>query len=175
MTGAEIEEALKTLTIVVDTREQMTPKAVKRFESFGYPYERQKLDFGDYSAFVTLDDGAEVSLVNKINIERKMSIDELAMCFGRERGRFEREFERMKAAGGHLYLLTEGFTWEKIERHQYRSRMNPASLLASMTAWMARYRIQFIQCTASTSGWLIGEILKREIKEVLTDYEPDND
>ena len=37
-------------------------------------------------------------------IERKMSLEELAMCFGRGRDRFEREFQRARDAGAKIYI-----------------------------------------------------------------------
>ena len=50
---------------------------------------------------------------------------------------------------------------------KYRSKMNPKSFVASITAWLARYRCQVIFCKAETTGVLIHEILYRELKEVL--------
>lgn len=174
MTGAEIEAALEKMTIIVDTREQMTDSALRRFGTFGYPFLREKLNFGDYSAFVTLDDDTVISLANKVNIERKMNIDELAMCFGRERDRFEREFERMRASGGRMYLLVEGYTPEKVYKHRYKSKMHPNSIIGSLLAWQARYHIQFMTCDSMTSGLIIGQILKYEMREELMRYADGN-
>ena len=44
----EVTEALSTFRILVDTREQATPKAIERYEAFGVPYERTTLSYGDY-------------------------------------------------------------------------------------------------------------------------------
>ena len=49
----------------------------------------------------------------------------------------------------------------------YRSRMDPHALLASMTAWLARYRCQVLFCQPETTGALLREILYREAKERL--------
>ena len=46
----EVEKALDSITLLVDTREQMTDRLKDRLELAGLPYERQKLDYGDYSA-----------------------------------------------------------------------------------------------------------------------------
>lgn len=166
MDNFEIDKTMETLTIAVDTREQNTALSRLRCKSFGYPYTRQKLDFGDYSAFVTV--GNEIiSLANKVAIERKYDLSELAMCFCGERKRFEAEFERAKASGARLYILCENGSWEKAYAGEYRSLMTPKALVASMTAWLARYNCQILFCEASTSGKLIGEILKREMKEYL--------
>ena len=56
----DISYALEHITVLVDTREQPTIRAKKRLESMNLPYERKKLDFGDYSAKCTLPDDREV-------------------------------------------------------------------------------------------------------------------
>lgn len=171
MHGFEIDTALKTLTVLVDTREQPTPRLKKRIKDMGVPAVRRKLDFGDYSAAVMLSDGSEYSLEKSVCIERKMDIDELCGCFCKGRARFTREFERAKKAGAKTYLLVEGASWEKIIRHNYMSLMTPNALVASITAWMARYNCIIIFCTSDISGKIIKDILYREMKERLLFYE----
>lgn len=167
MDNFEIDRALKTFTILVDSREQDTARSRERYRAFGVPYERCKLDFGDYSAKVTDDDGNEISLCNRLSVERKMNLDELCNCFCRDRKRFEREFLRAKEIGAKIYLLIEGATWENAYVGKYRSQMHPAALIASMTAWLARYNCQLIMCKEETSGKLIRDLLYREMKEYL--------
>lgn len=172
MNPVEIAGALDTIAVICDTREQDTQSLHRRLSVFG-KIIREKLDFGDYSASIELPDGGTFSLANHVAIERKMGLDELAGCFTRDRARFKREFERAKAAGAKMYLLIEGATWEKIYGHKYRSRMEPKALLASMTAWLARYDCQLIFCQPETTGMLIKEILYREMKERLEGGEAD--
>ena len=43
----EIDNMLETLVILVDKREQPTERAKKRYESFGVPYKRVTLSYGD--------------------------------------------------------------------------------------------------------------------------------
>ena len=45
--------------------------------------------------------------------------------------------------------------------------MKPVALVASMTAWLARYNCQLIMCKEETSGKLIKDLLYREMKEYL--------
>jgi ERCC4-type nuclease len=90
----DIESTLKTMKIVIDTREQATQQAQERYASFGVPYERRKLNFGDYSAVFTIPDGSIFDLSGFCAIERKLSLDELCACYTHDRGRFTREFER---------------------------------------------------------------------------------
>lgn len=167
MTPFEVSEALERLTLLVDTREQDTLSFRRRMKEAGIPWERRKLDFGDYSMRVQLDNGQEVDFSPDVAIERKMSLDELCQCYGKERKRFQKEFSRAKEAGAKLYLLVENGNWEKAFDGDYRSQMKPQALTASLTAWLARYNCQVIFCQAKTTPRLIREIIYREAKERL--------
>ena len=74
----DVQYAISHITVLVDTREQDTMQSQKRLESMGFPFERQKLDFGDYSAKCTLSDGRELDFSALFAVERKMSLDEIA-------------------------------------------------------------------------------------------------
>lgn len=167
MHPGEIEQTLDSMTILVDTRERPTGFSEKRYAQFGRPYRREKLDVGDYSAEFVTPVGEIISLKDSVVVERKNSIDELCMCFTSERGRFEREFERAAKDGIKLYLLVENATFESIYNGKYRSRMTPASLVASILAWLARYDCAPIFCKAETSGKIIHDILYYEMRERL--------
>lgn len=167
MHPAEIEDVMKTFTIWIDTREQDTERSKIRYRQFECPYERRKLDFGDYSAVVYLPDGEEYSLADKCVVERKLGYSELCVCFTHDRDRFVREFERAKEAGAKTYILLENSSWEMAYSHKYRSQMHPKALIASMTAWLARYNCQLIMCKSETSGRLIKDILYREAREAV--------
>lgn len=162
MHPVEVKTALESMVILVDTREQDTPRLRARLRQMGVPYERCKLNFGDYS--VKCD---ALSLADTVVIERKMSIDELCNCYCKDRARFEREFGRAKNAGAKIYLLIEDATWEAVYGGKYRSKMKPESLVASILAWLARYNCQIFYCKSETSGLLIRDTLKRELKERL--------
>ena len=167
----EVEEALATFRIIVDNREQNTPKAVERYKTFGVPYERATLSYGDYCGSIMVSGSSIYDTSRRISarcvIERKMSLDELAMCFTRGRDRFRREMERATLNGAIVYLLVENASYEAIINHRYRSRFNPVAFLASLTAWTVRYNLRPIFCKAETSGMVIKEILYRDIKERL--------
>lgn len=162
MHPVDVKAALESAVLLLDTREQDTPRLRARLAKIGWPVERHKLDFGDYSVKCNC-----LSLADTVCIERKMSIDELCECFGRSRPRFEREFERAKSAGATMYLLIENATWEAIYSGKYRSKMTPQALVASICAWLARYNCQIIFCKPETTGQLIKDTLYRELKERL--------
>ena len=167
MTSFEVEKCLDSMVLLVDTREQPTQKFCSRIALTGLPFERKKLNQGDYSCKCTLPDGSELDFSDKVAIERKMDLDELCLCFGKERKRFEREFERAKEAGCKIYLLVEGGTWEKAYNGKYRSKYNEKALVASIDAFRARYGMQLDFCKDEITGRLIRDILYRELKEYL--------
>lgn len=167
MTPFELERSLESMKLLVDTREQPTENLQKRIEATGLPFERRKLEQGDYSCACILPDGAELDFSDRVAVERKMSLDELCQCMGRERKRFEREFERAREAGCRIYLLVEDATWEKVYNGKYRSLMKPQALIASIDAFRARYGMQLDFCKKETTGKLIRDILYRELKEYL--------
>lgn len=173
MTPFELERSLESMTLLVDTREKPTQKLMDRIALAGLPYERRKLNQGDYSCKCILPDGSELDFSNKVVVERKMNLDELCMCFGRERKRFEREFQRAKDVGCRVYLLVEGGSWEKAYNGKYKSLYNQKALVASIDAFRARYGMQLDFCKEETTGRIIKDILYRELKEYLQRYQYD--
>lgn len=167
MKPSEIEQTLNSMVILVDTREHPTAEAKKRWERFGVPYRRDAIKSGDYSAEFSLPEGKTLDLREICVVERKMSLGEICNNFCQGRERFTREFERLRDGHTKAYLLIEGASWENILAGKYKSKMTPQSLLASITAWLARYNVVPIFCKAETTPKLIRELLYREAKEYL--------
>ena len=57
MTPFDLKASLKTMTLIMDTREQDTERREQRLQVCGLPYERQMLDAGDYSCVCHLPNG----------------------------------------------------------------------------------------------------------------------
>lgn len=172
MTHFEIEDCLKSMEILVDTREQPSQRATDRYNSFGCPWHRQTLAYGDYTYNFLLPDGTKrhsdnVTVCGDAIVERKMSLTELSGCFCQSRDRFRAEFEKAAEKHASVYLLVEDASWEKLITGKYKTRFNPAAFLASLLAWSIRYNIKPIFCRQETSGRIIKEILYRELKERL--------
>ena len=171
MDNFEISNCIASIQILVDTREQDTERARKRYSMFPCPSSRQALDFGAYSYCVTLPDGGIVPMSERFAVERKMNLDELAACFTHERERFEREFQRAKDAGAQMVLIVENATFENLLNHKYRSKFNPEAFIASLVAWEFRYGFHLIMCKEETTARLIYEYCKRDLKERLENGE----
>ena len=167
MTVPEVEEALQTMVIIIDNREQDTQRARSRYAQFGCPWERATIQTGDYSAKFLLPDGTWYDMSNDISVERKYALDELCMCFGSERKRFIKEFERAKENNIRMWLLLENSSFKDAYNGRYRSRYKPQSLIASILAFQARYNCRIVMCDESVSGKLIHDILYYEGREIL--------
>ena len=167
MTVPEVEEALQTMVILVDSREQETVRAKTRYAQFGCPYERTTIKTGDYSAKFLLPSGEWFSLDDMVSVERKMNTDEICLCFGAERKRFIKEFERAKENNVRMWLMIENSSFKKMYGGQYRSQYKPKSLIASLLAWQARYNCRIVMCDEAVSGRLIRDIRFYEGREIL--------
>ena len=167
MNYAEIDDALASMVIIYDTREQPTPALMRRLSAFPCETRREMCGFGDYSAACTLPDGSELSLNGVVAVERKMSLDELSRNFTAGRERFAREFERATENGGKLYLLVEDSSWDMVFAGRYKTKFNKEAYIASLMAWQARYNTQIVFCTATISPMMIYKILRYELKERL--------
>lgn len=163
----ELQHTLDTMVVLVDTREHQTKEAEKRWNAFGVPYERCCLKSGDYSAKFTLPDGSVFDMRDKVVVERKMNLSEICGNFCQNRKRFVNEFERLKESNTKCYIVIENASWEKAYMGAYGSQMAPNALIASLTAWMARYNAQIVFCRPETTPKFIKEILYREAKEIL--------
>lgn len=172
MNNFDIDDCLKSMQIIVDTREQPSKRAERRYQSFSVPHKRQTLSYGDYTYNFRLPNGKMLfndsdAIKGHVVIERKQDLVELSQCFCQSRERFEREFERAKDNNATIYLLVEDASWENLINGKYATQFNSKAFFASITAWMARYDIKIIFCKSETSGKIIKEILYRELKERL--------
>ena len=164
LTHVEVEECLQNMVFVVDNREQPTERLKQRLEHL-QPYERETVNAGDYTAKTLLPDGTWFYV--PCAVERKMSFTELVGCYCQERRRFTAEFERARESGIKIILLVENATWEGAYAGNYRSKMTPKSFVASLLTWMARYNCQVLFCRPQTTGKLIRDILRYEMREAL--------
>ena len=160
------------MSVLIDTREQPSERAFQRYESFGVPYRRQKLDYGDYTYNFVLPDGKELyseeaSVYPVAVIERKKDLEELSQCFCQSRERFKAEFERAKENNASVYLLIEDASIDKLIRGKYKTRFNSKAFVGSLFSWMIRYNFKPIFCRHELSGEIIKEILYRELKDRL--------
>jgi ERCC4-type nuclease len=147
------------MIILVDTREKRNEHITKQFDNLKIPYRHKKLDFGDYSFEI---DG--ISYENKIVIELKASLDELASNFTSGRDRFRREFERAFGARCKVYLMVENADMSKIEAHNYRSMFSPIAYKKTLETWCHRFQIELVFCKRIDVAKFILNTFRRYVK-----------
>lgn len=148
-TDKEVEELLKSLTIIIDSREQKD-HVEKYLNSKDVPTIKRKLNYGDYSAYIPKNEALgivrDITLEDLICIERKADANELATNFTKGRHQIENEFIRCTSRGCKMILLIEGSTYSDILHGNYRSEYKPKSFVATLKSFQARYNlsIEFI-------------------------------
>ena len=174
---AEIEAALKTITILVDTREKVWGHIEAGFHALGCPYVLREggLKFGDYSYEYITPDGARVSCENIIVVERKANAEELSGNLTGKRRQFAAEFEKARAAGAKVYLLIENCNWGKIDSHDYRTNLNAAAFETSLWSWMTKYDLRLQFCNSSFTAKLIYGIFRYHLRAMLEEKEEEGD
>ena len=64
----DIKRCLESMSIIVDSREQPTRRARDRYKTFGCPYDRGKLNYGDYTYNFTLPNGIQTYDISSLLI-----------------------------------------------------------------------------------------------------------
>lgn len=97
-TEKELNELLKSITIVVDTRENANDHIIKYFDDKKIPHISRKLDYGDYSCFLPANPELGIMRDTYFDcvIERKGHLEELSGNLTTDRTRLENEFIRGK-------------------------------------------------------------------------------
>jgi ERCC4-type nuclease len=161
------------MRIITDTRENRNQRILEAFCLKGIDFKVKKLEFGDYSI-----EGYE----DKICIERKQNLTELAGNFTNGRARFEAEFIRAMEAGAKMYLLIEdeksrdkmalrqAMDTQKVEdkikfAKTWRSQFSGNSMVASIVSWMKKYNFDIIFCSKGKSGEKIIEIFNNYLRQ----------
>lgn len=163
MTDKELDNVLRDMTIIVDTREQKNDHLLKYFNDNGIKWVCKKLDTADYS--FELPNHKHLGFDRKFLVEKKNSLNEITGNFTSGRERFQREFERVEDE--HLHLVIENATWKKVVNGSYRSKMHPNSLIASLLSWSIRYDFKVWFVGKDESPMLIYNILRYELVEAL--------
>lgn len=120
-TNKELEELLRSIVLLIDSREQQNDHIVQYFKDKGIPYKKTKLDCGDYGVMLPANPnlGIAMELFFPVVIERKNSIDELAATF-RERDRFEHELARSQKLR-FLPIIEDEQGYRNILKGRYKS------------------------------------------------------
>lgn len=151
--------------LLIDSREK--PKAIngilRHLASKGIKYDVTKLYFGDYMNYAQ---------PNRV-IDRKHNIAELATNCTRDRKRFKRELERVKATGSELILLVEQNSFKDREQTISVETIEDLMLWTApkgvvrgeqvyrvLVSWCHKYPLRVEFCHKSDTGQRILELLE---------------
>ncbi|MCY6958846.1 ERCC4 domain-containing protein [Clostridium brassicae] len=173
-TDSELKKILKNIVIVVDTREQINQHILDYFDDKKKKYIVQKLDQGDYSAYIESNEETKPLGVSRnwyfsdqIVVERKASVDEIIGNFV-DRDRLENEFLRLdKYETKTIFLIEDKNGYEKILKGKYRSQYRPVSAIGTMETFIARYGLNLQFIDKQYSGFKIYQTLYYHIREIL--------
>lgn len=139
----ELKTLLNSMNVIVDTREQSNSWIIDYFNNKKIPYIINKINEGDYSAFIPANAGLgiarDIYFDDKIVIERKNSIEELSSTIS-TRDRFESELLRAKDKK-FILMVEETSGWEKIIDHKYKTQYNEKAFLATLFSFAHRYNM----------------------------------
>lgn len=168
-TDKEINEILKTMVIVADSREQKNEHITDYLQKKGVPVVTQKLDFGDYSCLIPKNEALGVPRNIYLNsvVERKADINELCTNLTNNNGHtFESELLRSK--GSKFVLFVEDpFFDRNIVEHNYRSQYKPESLRGRLDSLQARYNFEIRPVEKSMMGHVIYHRFRYEARNLL--------
>jgi len=156
-TKTEQEELLKSMIVLMDTREKKNNYILNYFDDKDINYKSKKLDFGDYSMMIPANENLgimrDIYFTDDISCERKNSLEELSGNFTRGRSQFENELIRSNGAGARMILMVEdGQGYEKIINGKYDTDYNNKSFIGTLQAFRARYGIDINFINPKYSG-----------------------
>ena len=145
-TESELASLLKSITVVVDTREKSNNHITEYFEKHHIPFITKALHEFDYTFF--LPENPELGIMKDlyfdrdIVFERKGSLEELATNFTKHRARFEEEMCNCKALN--KYLVIENANYSDVVTGNYQSEYNSKSYVGTLHSFNARYDLQLV-------------------------------
>ena len=145
-TKSEQDKLLKSLTILVDTREKENSHdhILNYFDSKNIPWKKFKLDTCDYSFMIPKNDELgiikDLYFTKEICIERKANLEELSKNLTSEKARLSNEFLNAPPT---KVLLIENASYGNLVSGKYNTSYNPKSYWASVFSMWHRYDLPF--------------------------------
>lgn len=141
-TDTELKRLIDSITILVDTREQVNDHILKYLDDKSISYKSKKLDYGDYSFMIPANDELDIPrdlfFDKDVIIERKHSLEELSSNLSNGRDRIEKEFS---LAPKTKVLLIENANYSDIIMSNYNTQYNNKAFAASLHSFWHKYNI----------------------------------
>ncbi len=158
-TEKEKIKLLKSLVVLVDTREQKNTHIINWFDKNKKPWKKKALPNGDYSFMIPKDESLNIErdmyFDKEIMVERKANLTEIGNNFTNERARLEKE---LSTYSGKKYLLLENSRYDDIIEGNYRNDISAKAFLATLHTFNHRYNWEIVYMpTQKVSGmWVYG-------------------
>ncbi|HEF1855796.1 TPA: ERCC4 domain-containing protein [Bacillus cereus] len=156
-TDKEISNILKTLTIVIDTRENVNGHILDYLHQKDISIRNQKLDTGDYGCMIPKNEelGIPRDIYLDSRVERKAHMDEITGNLQKDtQTAFENELIRSKDIPFTL-IVEDLHGYEKMLQGKYRSKYNPLALLGRLNTFKAKYNFEIVYVDKKFSGnWI---------------------
>ncbi|MGL4560867.1 MAG: ERCC4 domain-containing protein [Brevinema sp.] len=159
-------------------------KKSKYSDTIPYYVQEKGLKVGDYTIAVQLPNKEVINFKDKVVIERKADLNELASNFYDTKSKDEngvtrigREFMRAKEQGIKVHLLIETedaiskILSSKHFRYDRASKINPKSFMMMFLSMCNRYDISVWYCNKKDSARIIYDLLYVYAREYLKDVE----
>lgn len=168
-TDKEIAEIMKSIVILVDTREKQCDHVLQYFDKAHIKYERKALDYGDYSFYVPASEDLsiprDIFFDREVIVERKGSLEELSGNLTKERDRLEKEFA---LAPKTKVLLIENANYSDVVNGNYNTKYGNKSFWASLHSFWFKYNIPMMfMPDNSYSGFFIRGYFEYYLKNKL--------
>lgn len=141
----EQKELLKSMVILVDTREQKNSHITNYFDSKNIPWKKLKLDYGDYSCMIPANEELgiprDLYFDNEIIVERKANLDEFASNVTKERDRIKKE---LALAPENKILIIENGSYADMVNGKYRSQYSAQSYIGTFHSFWHEFNIPII-------------------------------
>ena len=198
-TDKEVKVILDNLVTLVDTRENANTHVTDWLDKSKRKYKKQKLDYGDYSCY--LPNGSfegqtrDIYFTNKIVVERKFCIDELAMnlksktenindinkgiieilgekylekVLKSDYVRFKQELTAINRYGIDFFILLEDKDFDKnIRSGNYRAQYDPATLYKRLKGLEREFNTVIRPTSKEYSGSEIYNTLRYGVRNIL--------
>ena len=144
-TQTEEKKLFDSITILVDTREQVNDHITNFFDSKKIPWKKTTLGFGDYSFYVPKNDELgiprDLYFDKEIMVERKASLDELAGNVTKERDRIKKE---LALAPPNKILVIENGSYADMVNGNYRSEYSSKSYYGTVHSFWHEFNMPII-------------------------------
>lgn len=141
-TEKELEELIKSMVIIIDTRENQNSHLIEYWDRKKILYKKKSIKHGDYSFFIPQNEKLNIPrdlyFDNSVVVERKASLEEISNNLTKERDRFEKE---LCLAPKTKVLLIENANYSDIAIGNYNTQYNKKSFWASIHSFWFKYNI----------------------------------